>query len=79
MANRRGESASSESIYLGFKTTQDADCCRENKRRKAAANLDGVLKNKDITLLTKVRVVNAVVFPVVMYRGESWTIKKAEH
>ena len=70
-------------IFLGSKTTVDSDCSHEIKRRlllgrKAMINLDRILKSKDITLLTKV-IVKAMVFPVVMYGCESWTIKKAEH
>ena len=70
--------------FLGSKITADSDCNHEIKRclllgRKAMTNLDSVLKCRDITLLTKVRVVKAVVFPVVMYGCESWTVKKAEH
>ena len=65
------------------KTTADGDCSREIKRhlllgRKAVTNLDSIIKNRDITLLTKVHLVKAMVFPVVMYGCESWTIKKAE-
>ena len=71
-------------IFLGSKVTVDGDCSHEIKRclllgRKAMTNLDSVLKSRDITLLTKVRIVKATVFPVVMYRYESWTVKKAEH
>ena len=71
-------------IFLGSKITVDGDCnCEINKRffleRKAMANLDCVLKSRDITLQTKVHIVKAMIFPVVMYRCESWTIKKAEH
>ena len=71
-------------ILLGFKTTEDSDCSHEIKRRlllgrKAMANLDSVLKSRDITLLTKVCLVKAKVFPVVIYGCESWTIKNAEH
>jgi len=71
-------------ILLGFKITEDSDCSHEIKRRlllgrKAMANLDSVLKSRDITLLTKVCLVKAKVFPVVIYGCESWTIKKAEH
>ena len=71
-------------IFLGSRITADGDCCREIKRRlflerKATSNLDSILKSRDITLLTKVRLVKGVVFPVVMYGCESWTIKKAEH
>ena len=71
-------------IFLGSKVTVDGDCSHEIKRhlllgRKAVTNLDSVLKCRDITLLTKVHLVKAMVFPVVMYRCENWTIKKAEH
>ena len=71
-------------IFEGFKITADGDCSHEIKRclllgRKAMSNLDNILKSRDITLPTKVRLVKAMVFPVVMYRCESWTIKKAEH
>ena len=70
-------------FLLGFKITADGDCSREIKRclllgRKAITNLDKVLKSRDLTLPSKVYLVKAVVFPVVMYRCESWTIKKAE-
>ena len=68
----------------GSKITADGDCSHEIKRylllgRKAMTNLDSILKSRDITLLTKVLLVKAMVFPVVMYGCESWTIKKAEH
>ena len=71
-------------IFFGSKITADGDCSHEIKRRllfgrKAMTNLDSVLKSRDITLLTKVHIVKAMVFPVVMYGRESWTIKKAEH
>ena len=71
-------------IFLGSKITADGDCSHEIKRclllgRKAMANLDSILKSRDITLPTKVHLVKAMVFPVVMYGCESWTIKKAEH
>ena len=71
-------------IFLGSKITADGDCSHEIKRylllgRKAMTNLDSILKSRDITLLTKVLIVKAMVFPVVMYGCESWTIKKAEH
>ena len=71
-------------IFLGSKITVDNDCSHEIKRclllgRKAMTHLDSILKSRDITLLTKVRRVKAMVFPVVMYRCERWTIKKAEH
>ena len=70
--------------FLGSKVTADGDCSHEFKRRlllgrKAMNNLDSILKSRDITLLTKVHLVKAVVFPVVVYECESWTIKKAEH
>ena len=68
----------------GSKTTADGDCSHEIKRclllgRKVMTNLDSILKSRDITLPTKVRLVKAMVFPVVMYGGESWTVKKAEN
>ena len=71
-------------IFLGSKITSDDDCSHEIKRhlllgRKAMTNLDSILKSRDITLPTKVHLVKAVVFPVVMYGCKSWTIKKAEH
>ena len=71
-------------IFLGFKITADGDCSHDIKRclllgRKAMTNLDSILKSRDITLPTKVHLVKAVVFPVVVYGCESWTIKKAEH
>ena len=71
-------------IFLGSKIPEDRDCSQEIKScllhaRKSVTNLDSVLKNRDITLLTKVCLVKAMVFPVVMYGCESWTIKKAEH
>ena len=70
-------------IFLGSKITADGDCSHEIRRhlllgRKAMINLDIVLKSRDITLPTRVQTVKAMVFPVVMYRCESWTIKKAE-
>ena len=70
-------------IFLGSRITEDDDCTHEIKRRlllgrKVMTNLDSILKSRDITLPTKVRLVTAMVFPVVMYRCESWTIKKAE-
>ena len=70
-------------LFLGFKITADGDCSHKIKRRlplgrKAMTNLDSILKNRDITLPTKVHLVKAMVFPVVMYECESWTIKKAE-
>ena len=71
-------------IFLGSKITGDGDCSHEIKRclllgRKVMTNLDNILKSKDITLSTKVHLIKAMVFPVVMYGCESWTIKKAEH
>ena len=71
-------------IFLGYKTTADGDCSNEIKRylllgRKPGTNLDRILKIRAITLLTKVCLVKAMVFPVVMYGCKSWTIKKAEH
>ena len=73
-----------EVIFLGSKITADGDCSHEIKRclllrRKAMTNLDSILKSRDITLPTKVRLVEAMVFPVAMYGCESWTIKRAEH
>ena len=70
-------------IFLGSKITADGDCGHEIKRhlllgRKATSNLESMLKSRDINLLTKVHLVNAMVFPVVMYGCESWTVKKAE-
>ena len=74
----------SDFIFLGSKITADGDCSHELKRclllgRKVMSNLNSILKSRDITLPTKVHLVKAMVFPVVMYGGESWTIKKAEH
>ena len=71
-------------IFSGFRLTANGDCSHEIKRhlllrRKAMTNLDSTLKSRDITLLTKVHLVKAMVFPVVMYGCESWTIKKTEH
>ena len=73
-----------EFIFLDSKITADGDCSHEIKRRlllqrKVMTNLDSILKSRNITLSTKVRLVKAMVFPVVMYGYESWTIKKAEH
>ena len=70
-------------IFLGYKITADGDCSHEIKRclllgRKVMTNLDNILKSRDITVLTKVHLVKAMVFPVVMYECESWTTKKAE-
>ena len=71
-------------IFLGSKITTDGDCSHEVKRclllgRRAMTNLDIMLKSRDVTLPTKVRLVKAIVFPVVMYGCESWAIRKAEH
>ena len=71
-------------VFLGSKITADGDCSHEIKRhlllgRKVMTNLDSIFKSRDITLPTKLHLVKAVVFPVVMYGCESWTIKKAEH
>ena len=74
----------SDFIFGGSKITANGDCSHEIKRhlllgRKVMTNLDSILKSRDITLPTKVRLVNAMVFPVVMYECESWTVNKAEH
>ena len=74
----------SDFILGGSKITADGDCSHEIKRRlllrrKAMTNLDSILKSRDMTLLTKVRLVKTMVFPVVLYGCESWTVKKAEH
>ena len=71
-------------IFLGSQITADGDCSHEIKRhlllgRKAMTNIDSILKRRDVTLPTKVLVVKAMVFPVIMYRCESWTVKRAEH
>ena len=85
MANRWGSNGNSDRlISLGSKITADGDCSHEIKRclllgRKVMTNLDSLLKSRDITLPTKVHLVKAMVFPVVMYGCESWTIKEAEH
>ena len=79
--NRWGNSGNSVRLYfLGSKITADGDCRHEIKRlgRKVMTNLDSILKSRDVTLPTKVHVVKAMVFPVVLYGCESWTIKKAE-
>ena len=73
----------SDFIFLGSKITEDGDCCHEIKRRlllgrKVMTNLDSIFKSRDITLPTKVRLVKAMVFPVVKYGCESWTVKKAD-
>ena len=79
---RKGEGVT-DFILLGSKITADGDCSHEIKRLlllgRKAMTLDSVLKSRDITLLTKVYIVKSMVFPVVMYGCESWTIKKAEH
>ena len=72
----------SDFIFWGSKFTADGDCSHDIKRllgRKVMTNLDSILKSRDITLPTKVRLVKAMVFPMVMYGYESWTVKKAEH
>ena len=74
----------SDFIFLGSQITEDGDCSQEIKRclllgRKVLSNLDSTFKSRDSTLPTKVRLVKAMVFPVVMYGCESWTVKKAEH
>ena len=80
-----GNSRNSVRLFWGgSKITADGDCSHEIKRclllgRKTMTNLDSILKSRDITLLTKIHLVNAMVFPVVMYGCESWTVKKAEH
>ena len=86
MANRWGNSGNSDKFYFGegSKITADGDCSHEIKRclllgRKVMTKLDSILKSRDITFPTKVCLVKAMVFPVVMYGCESWTIKKAEH
>ena len=70
-------------MFLGSKITADGDCSHETKRhlllgRKVMTNLDSIFKSRDIAVLTKVRLVKAMVYPVVMHRCESWTVKKAE-
>ena len=84
MANR-GETMETvtDFIFLGARITAEGDCSHEIKRpwllgRKAMTNLDSILKSRNVTLPTKVRIVKAMVFPVVMYGCESWTVKKAE-
>ena len=85
MGNRLGNSGNSVRLYFlgGSKITADGDCSHEIKRRlllerKVMSNIDGIFKSRDITLTIKVRLVKAMVFPVVMYGCESWTVKKAE-
>ena len=85
MANRWGKvEIVTDFIFAGSQITADGDCSHEIKRRlllgrKVMTNLDSIFRSRDITLLTKVRLVKAMVFPVVMYGCESWTVKKAEH
>ena len=85
MANRWGSNGNSDRLYFwGSRITADGDCSHEIKGhlllgRKAMTNLDSIFKSRDITLPTKVYVVKAMVFPVVMYGCEIWTLKKAEH
>ena len=86
MGNRWGNSGNSVRLYffLDSKITADGDCRHEIKRRlllgrNVMTNLDSILKSRDITLPSNVRLVKAMVFPVVMYGCESWTVKKAEH
>ena len=85
MANRWGKvETMTNFIFLGSKVTADGDCIHEIKRclvlgRKDVANLDSVLKSRDITLPTKVPIVRAMVYPGIMYGCESWTVKKDEH
>ena len=84
-SGRWGNNGNSVRLYFGgSKITADGDCSHEVKRRlllgrKVMTNLDSIFKSRDITLLTKVRLVKVMVFPVVMYGCESWTMKKAEH
>ena len=84
MANREKVEVVTDFLLMGFKTTADGDCSHEIKRclllgRKVMTNLDSMFKSRDITLPTKLHLVKAMVFPVVMYGCESWPIKKAEH
>ena len=85
MGNRWGDNGNSVRLYfLGSRITADGDCSQEIKRhlllgRKIMTNLDNILKSRDITLSTKIHIVKAMVFPIVMYEYESWTIKKVEH
>ena len=86
MTNRWGNNGNNDRLYWGAasKITADGDCSHEIKRhllfgRKVMTNLDSIFTSRDITLPTKVRLVKAMVFPVVMYGCESWTVKKAEH
>ena len=84
MADGEKEETVADFILLGSKITADSECSHEIKRRlllgrETMTNLDSILKSRDITLVTKVHIVKATVFPLVIYRYESWTIKKAEH
>ena len=84
MADRETVETVTDFIFLGSKITADGDCSHETKRRfllrrKTMTDLDRILESRDITLPTKVCMVKTMVFPVVMYRCESWTVKKAEH
>ena len=84
MENKWGNKGNIDLIFLGSKITADGDRSRETERclrlgRKAMTNLDSTLKSRDITLPTKICLVKAMIFPVVMYGCESWTINKAEH
>ena len=84
MANKETMETVTDLILGGSKITADGDCSHEIKRcllpgRKAMTNINSILKSRNVTLLTKVHLVQAIVFPVVMYRCESWTIKKAKH
>ena len=85
MINRQGNNGNSDRlIFLGSKITADGDCSQEIKRclllgRKVMTNLDNIFKSRNFTLPTKVHLVKAMVFPVVMYGCESWTVKKAEN
>ena len=84
MGNTWGNSGNSDRLFLGSKIAADGDCSHEIKRHlflgwKVMTNLDSILKSRDITLSTKVRLVKGMVFPVVIYGCEGWTIKKTEH
>ena len=84
MASRRGKSGGSDRFYLGSKFTADGDCSHDIKRclllrRKAMTNLDSIIKSRDIILLTKIHIVTATGFLVIICRCETWTIKKAEY
>ena len=84
MANRKTMETGADFIFLGLKITADGDCSHKIKRclllgRKVMTNLDSIFKSREITVPTKVCLVKAMVFPVVMYGCESWTIKKAKH